>query len=35
MMESPRRNPDPNELKDDALISLGRAAFIQEAGAIE
>lgn len=35
MMEAARRNPDPEELKDDALISLGREAFIQEAGAIE
>ena len=35
MMEAVRRNPDPEELKDDALIRLGRDAFIQEAGAIE
>ena len=35
MMDTPRRNPGPEELTDDALISLGREAFVQEASALE
>ncbi len=35
MMEVPRRNPSPEELKDEALTALGREAFLQEAGALE
>ena len=35
MMETPRRNPDPDEMKDEALVALGRESFLQEAGALE
>jgi arabinose-5-phosphate isomerase len=35
MMDAPRRNPDAAELKDDALLALGRKAFLQEAEALQ
>jgi arabinose-5-phosphate isomerase len=35
MMEIPSRRPAPDELADDALIAMGRAAFIQEADALK
>ncbi len=34
MMEADRRNPEPAELKDEALIALGREAIEQEAAAL-
>ncbi len=35
MMEETRHNPDPATMKDEALVALGRGAFLQEAAALE
>ena len=35
MMEAPRPNPNPAEMKDETLVAIGRGAFLQEAGALE
>jgi len=35
MMKTPGRNPDPEELKDETLVLLGREAFLQEAEALK